>query len=256
MTHLTALSPAIVITLAAIGFVGGVGITAIGLGGILPTIGLFSLTPLGPGQVAGTAIVTHVATGALGTAAYRRSGHLAGRGSRRAVVTMASTALVGTPLGILVNAALSPHGFGIVLAVLVAGVALALIAQREMPVADERELPVALVAAIGLVVAVVAGIVGIGGPMLTVPLLVVCGAPMLDSIAASQAQSVVIAGTGSIGYLVHGSIDWSIAALVGIPELAGVLIGWRLARALPTQVLKRVMVVVLLALVPYLAVHG
>jgi hypothetical protein len=48
------------------GLAGGIRITAIGPGVVLPTIGLFALTNLSPAQVAGTAIVTHVATGALG----------------------------------------------------------------------------------------------------------------------------------------------------------------------------------------------
>jgi hypothetical protein len=43
---------------------------------VCSTIALFALTGLAPAQVAGTAIVTHVATGALGTAAYTRSGQL------------------------------------------------------------------------------------------------------------------------------------------------------------------------------------
>ena len=251
------LSLAVVIAIAAIGFIGGIGITAIGPGGVLPTIGLFALTDLSPAQVAGTAIVTHVATGALGGMAYRRSGHLGSPGSRRTVRVLALTALVGTPLGILANDALSPRGFGLVLAVLVVCVAAALVLQRDrQPLTSGRHVATGVLATIGVVVAVAAGIVGIGGPMLSVPLLIVCGSPVLDSLAAAQVQSVVIAGTGSVGYLIHGSIEWPIAALVGFPELAGVLIGWRLARVVPASVLKRVMVAALLALAPYLAWHG
>lgn len=259
------LSLTVVIAIGVIGFVGGIGITAIGPGGVLPTIGLFALTDLSPAQVAGTAIVTHVATGALGALAYRRSGHLAGPGARRTVRVLALTALAGTPLGILANAVLSPRGFGIVLAVLVVGVAAALGLQRDRsPRTGQGQVSTrvpshvagAVAAPIGLLVAVAAGIVGIGGPMLSVPLLVLGGTPMLDALAAAQVQSVVIAGTGSVGYLIHGSIEWPIAALVGLPELAGVLIGWRLARVVPPQTLKRVMVAALLAVAPYLAWHG
>jgi uncharacterized membrane protein YfcA len=251
------LSPTIVVVLALVGLVGGIGITAIGPGGILPTIGLFALTSLSPAQVAGTAIVTHVATGALGALAYRNSGHLGSPGSRRVVRALALAALVGTPLGIVINAALSPRGFGVVLAVLVTAVAITVGLQRApSTLTSGHDLSTGVTAAIGLVVAVTAGIVGIGGPMLAVPLLVAVGSPMLDSLAAAQVQSVVIAGTGSIGYLVHGSIDWSLAVLVGVPELAGVLIGWRVARALPTHVLKRALVVALLAIAPYLAFWG
>ncbi|WP_153182956.1 sulfite exporter TauE/SafE family protein, partial [Streptomyces sp. E5N298] len=93
-------------------------------------------------------------------------------------------------------------------------------------------------------------------PMLTVPLLVALGVPVLESLAAAQAQSVVIAGVGTVGYLAQGAVDWPLAVLVGVPELAGVLLGWRIAHALPTRHLKFALIATLLALAPYLALHG
>jgi uncharacterized membrane protein YfcA len=113
-----------------------------------------------------------------------------------------------------------------------------------------------VVAGTGFVVAVAAGIVGVGGPMLTVPLLVVLGVPVLEALAAAQAQSVVIAGAGTVGYLVHGTIDWPLAMLIGVPELAGVLIGWRIAHAVPTRKLTFALVAALIAVAPYLALHS
>jgi uncharacterized membrane protein YfcA len=78
----------------------------------------------------------------------------------------------------------------------------------------------------------------------------------LEAVATSQAQSVIIAVVGSAGYLLHGDIDWLLAVVVGIPELAGVLIGWRIARALPTRALRFALVTALLAVSPYLVLHG
>jgi uncharacterized protein len=54
----------------------GIGITAVRPGGVLATVGLFTLTPPSPTQVAGTALVTDIATGMLGSAAYLRSAAL------------------------------------------------------------------------------------------------------------------------------------------------------------------------------------
>lgn len=248
---------AVLMLLALFGLVGGIGITAVGPGGVLPTIGLFTLTDLSPPQVAGTAIVTHVATGLIGAAAYRRSGHLRGPGIRRTALVLVGTAVVGTPIGVLVNSLVSKRTFGLVLGVFVAVVALLLWYREARPPAQPRACPYpATVAALGLAVAAASGIVGIGGPMLTVPLLIGLGTPVLESLAAAQVQSIVIAAVGTVGYLAHGSIDWGLAALVGIPELAGVLLGWRIARVLPTRTLKAVLIVVLLALAPYLALHG
>ena len=92
--------------------------------------------------------------------------------------------------------------------------------------------------------------------MLTVPLFVALGVPVLSALAAAQVQSIVIAGVGSLGYLAAGTIDWPLAVLVGVPELAGVLLGWRIARAVPARTLKYALVTGLLALAPYLALRG
>lgn len=245
------------ILLAVFGLVGGIGITAIGPGGVLPTVGLFALTSLPPAQVAGTAIVTHVATGGLATAAYAQSGQLKDRQTRRLSAILAAAALVGTPAGVAVNTLVSKQLFGLLLAVLLVVVAVLVLLRDRRGTSSGRSHPsVGLAVGLGFGVAILAGIVGVGGPMLMVPLLVVVGVPVLEALAAAQVQSVIIAASGSVGYLVAGSINWTLAALVGIPELAGVLVGWKIAHALPTRVLKYVLVIALLGLAPYLALHG
>jgi len=105
----------LLVVLALLGLVGGIGITAIGPGGVLPTIGLFALTDLSPAAVAGTAIVTHVATGVLGTTAFARSGQLRESKTRRMALLLAGTAVIGTPFGVLINTAVSKRVFGLVL---------------------------------------------------------------------------------------------------------------------------------------------
>ncbi len=251
------LTTPVLVLLALFGLVGGIGITAVGPGGVLPTIALFALTDLSPAEVAGTAIVTHVATGALATAAYTRSGHLRDPGTRRTALVLAGTAIVGTPAGVLINTAVSKRAFGLVLAGFVAVVAgLMWYRERHGHTAGRAHPPLALVVPVGLLVATASGIVGIGGPMLTVPILITLGVPVLESLAAAQVQSIVIATVGTVGYLAHDAVNWPLAALVGIPELAGVLLGWKIARMLPTRTLKYALIVTLLALAPYLALHG
>lgn len=250
------ISVPILILLAIAGLAGGVGITALGPGGVLPTIGLFALTALSPAQVAGTAIVTHIATGILGTAAYTRSGQLRDPATRRTAVILACTAAVGAPAGALVNSFVSKRGFGLILGSVVAGVAVLMWYRERGSQAPRAHPPNWLIAVLGVVVAVVSGIAGIGGPMLTVPLLIALGVPALESLASAQAQSIVIASAGTLGYLIHGDINWPLAALVGIPELAGVWLGWKIAHAIPARRLKYALIVALFVLAPYLALHG
>lgn len=91
---------------------------------------------------------------------------------------------------------------------------------------------------------------------MAVPLLVALGMRVLESLAAAQAQSVVIACVGAVGYLAAHAVNWPLVAVVGIPELVGVLLGWKIAHALPTRHLKNALIITLLALAPYLALRG
>ncbi|HEX4221076.1 MAG TPA: sulfite exporter TauE/SafE family protein [Pseudonocardiaceae bacterium] len=245
-----------ILLLVVVSLAAGIGISAVGPGGVLATIGLYALTALSPAQIAGTAIVTHVATGAVGTAAYTRSGQLRDPATRRTAYLLAGVAVLGAPLGVLLNTTLSGRVFGLLLGVFAVLVA-ALVWHRDRESSRARTTPTPLtLAVIGFGVAVVSGLLGLGGPMLAVPLLVAVGQPILSALAAAQAQSIVVASVGAVGYLVQGDVDWPLVALVGFPELAGVVVGWLIARALPTRTLKYGLIGVLLAVAPYLAWHG
>ncbi|MEU8801939.1 sulfite exporter TauE/SafE family protein [Spirillospora sp. NPDC048819] len=277
------LDPAALAALVLVGLVAGVGITAVGPGGVLVTAGLFAVTALPPAQVAGTALVTNVATGVLGTAVYVRSGQLREPGTRRLAVLLAGGAVAGTPVGVLVNGMVTGRVFGVLLGVFVALVAVLVLRRGPAGRAPSGGPPDALpgggvpgggvpgggvpgggvpglragvVVAAGAGVAAAGGMFGVGGPVLCVPLLVALGVPVLSALAAAQAQSVVIAGAGTAGYVPAGAVDWTLAAVVGVPELAGVLLGWVIARAVPAGALKAALVVTLLALAPYLALQG
>jgi len=253
------LSTGVLAALAVIGLVGGIGISAVGPGGVLPTIGLFALTPLSPAAVAGTAIATNIGAGVAGTVAFASSGHLREPATRRTAVLLAAAAVVGTPLGVLGNTHVSKRLFGVLLGVFAVVVAV-LVWQRGRREATAglvrtRHPGTAVVVAVGAGVSVVSGLLGLGGPMLSVPLLLALGVEVLAALAAAQVQSIVIATVGTIGYALHGSVDWALVLLIGLPVLVGVVVGWRIARALPTRTLRTVLVVVLLLLAPYLALR-
>jgi hypothetical protein len=247
------------VLLMLISLIGGIGISAIGPGGVLVTIALFALTDLSPAEVAGTAIVTHIGTGLVGTAAYIRSGQLREPGTRRLAVVLAAAALVGTPLGAIVNARVSTAQFGLLLAMFVALVGVTVIARdlRPSPAGDRDAGPrhgVGRQVALGGVVAAVSGLFGVGGPILAVPALVIACYPMLASLAAAQAQSVIVAGTGTATYLAQGAVSWPLAALAGVPEMIGVWVGWRIAHAVPARPLKLLLAGTLIALAPVLLI--
>lgn len=258
------------VLLGLCGLVGGVGITALGPGGVLFTIGLFALSGLSPPAIAGTAIVANVGTGLLGTAAYARSGQLRGRDTQRLAGLLIACAAVGTPLGVLANSHISGPAFGTLLGACVIAVGATLYARVRRPAGPApagaspsapgtgagAAVPTSRVLGIGACVAVVSGLFGLGGPLLAVPGLIAVGTPMLAALGAAQAQSIVIAGVGTLGYVLRGDVSWPLAALVGIPALFGVVAGWRVAHALPADRLRLVLAGVLIAVGAYLIVRN
>jgi uncharacterized protein len=257
------------ILLALFGFAGGVGTTALGPGGVLVTIGLFLLSGLPPAAISGTAIAANVGSAVLGTSAFARSGQLRGRDTRRVALMLIAAAIIGTPLGVLLNAQVSGGAFGILLGLCVGAIGtLLFVRERERerqrrrrvtppPAASADATPGArTILALGLAVAVVSGLFGLGGQLLSVPLLISIGAPMLPALGAAQAQSIVIAGAGTVGYAIRGAIAWPLVIVVGVPLLAGALAGWRVAHAVPTERLRSVLAAALIAVGAYLIVHN
>lgn len=244
--------------LTGFGLVAGIGISTVGPGGVLVTVGLFLASGLSPAAVAGTAIVTHLATGGLGSLAYHRSGQLRDPGTRRVALVLALTAAAGTPIGVFINFAAPGQVFGVLLAIFLVAIALLVWfrARRGFTEQTAPHHPLAPLICMGLGVAVVGGMFGVGGPLLSVPLLVLAGTPVLSALGAGQVQAVVVASVGTVIYLSRGAIDWKLALLAGVPELCGVLIGWKVARSVSPGVLKRAMIVALLISAGLAGIHG
>jgi uncharacterized membrane protein YfcA len=170
---------------------------------------------------------------------------------------------VGTPVGVLANARVSGSAFGVLLGVCVSAIG-ALVYVRERQQREQhatippggRALPWTVVLPIGLAVAVVSGLFGLGGQLLSVPLLISAGVAMLPALGAAQAQAIVIAGVGTIGYALRGAIAWPLVVVMEIPLLAGALVGWRIAGAIPAERLRATLAAVLIATGAYLIVHN
>jgi len=95
-----------------------------------------------------------------------------------------------------------------------------------------------LLLALGAVAGFGSGLTGVGGPALSVPLMVLCGFPALTSIGTSQVIQIVAAVSGTLGNLKYGTIDFGIAGAVTLLEIAGVLLGVRIVHAVNATVLR------------------
>lgn len=252
------LDPALLGTLVVIAFVSGVGITTIGPGGIFLTISLYALTSLPSGTIAGTAQLMFAVTGLVASFAYLRSGEISGR--TRLWTGLLSVGSVGGALfGAWVNGFVSRDLFGLLLGVL-AGVTGVLIVYRERrdlsPIRSfDPETPAgkAAYATLGFVLGAFSGLLGVGGPVIAVPALVVVGVPMLSAVAAAQVQSVFIATFAAVGYLLRGAVSVPLAVALGVPLTVGVVLGWGVAHRVDPDRLKVALGGVLLVVSPYLA---
>ncbi|WP_049889228.1 sulfite exporter TauE/SafE family protein [Natronolimnohabitans innermongolicus] len=251
--------PALVLLLVSLSFFAGIGITTIGPGGIFVTIALYSLTPLTASEVAGTAHATFIVTGLVGSAAYLHSGEMQTGESRAIALVLSVSSILGAVAGAYVNAFVSQTLFG----VLLGGVSMAvgaIILYRERrgftPLYDldplEREGQFAL-GGLGFGLGVASGLLGIGGPVLAVPALVLVGVPMLLAVAVAQVQSIFIAAFAAGGYALQGSVILPLAVVIGLPLLLGVIMGWKVAHLIDPERLKVALGVVLIGVGPYLA---
>ena len=111
-------------------------------------------------------------------------------------------------------------------------------------------------AGVGIAVGLPGGLLGVGGPVLAVPLMVVLGVPMLLSVALAQVQSIFISGFATVGYMVHDAVDWYLALFLTIPLLIGTISGWYIAQRIKASKLQVSLALVLIILGIYLIAGG
>jgi uncharacterized membrane protein YfcA len=112
---------------------------------------------------------------------------------------------------------------------------------RAISPAAARSRPVEcwLLAGMGALAGIGSGLSGAGGPIFSVPLMLLAGFAPLASIAAAMAFAIVAALSGSAANIQAGLIDFELFALLVVCQVAGIVAGVRLAHALPVAVLKQ-----------------
>ncbi|QLD91193.1 sulfite exporter TauE/SafE family protein [Natronomonas salina] len=241
--------------IVVVAFLAGVGITAIGPGGIFITIAL-SMTPLSPALIAGTGSATNVVAGTIGSGMYAQSGELRSGSGKRLTVVLSLCSVAGALAGQWLNGHVSKPEFMAVLGgvLLVTGLLTWYRVRYDSGVLDislDTTRGLAIVAILGVFVGIPGGLLGVGGPVLAVPLLVAVGVPLLSGVAAAQVQSVFIAAPAAIAYLLEGAISLPLVALFVIPEIAGLYVGWKIAHQIDAGRLKLVLAGTLILLTPY-----
>jgi len=101
---------------------------------------------------------------------------------------------------------------------------------------------------IGLAAGFFGAIFGVGGGIVTVPLLILLvGFDQRRASATSLAAILLSATAGSVTYALHGEVKPGAAALVGVPAMFGVLVGTACQQRIPLRQLSYGFVAVLVA---------
>lgn len=249
------LTPTTLTLLILVAFLAGVGITAIGPGGIFITISL-AMTPLSPAVIAGTGGATNVVAGIIGSGMYAKSGEFHSATGKRLTVVLSLFSVIGALTGQWLNQFVSKGEFmGVLGAVLLLTGVLTWYRVRFdselLDISLETTRGLTVVAFLGLFVGIPGGLLGVGGPVLAVPLLVAVGVPLLSGVAAAQVQSVFIAAPATLAYFLDGAVSLELAAIFLIPEMLGLYVGWKIAHHIDATRLKLVLAGVLVLLAPY-----
>ena len=133
--------------------------------------------------------------------------------------------------------------------------------QMAYPLKTEsnRELPSSIILfVVAVIVAVIAGLMGIGGGVLLVPFLTFFGLQMRYAVGFSAATGLLISLSGSFGYIIAGlnapELPYGTLGFIFLPALFGLVItsvlmapvGVKAASTWPTSVLKKIFALLLL----------
>lgn len=248
--------------LALSGLAAGAFGATLGLGGgvlIVPILTLGFGVPLT--AAIGTSLVGVIAT-STGAAAINVR---AGRADVRLGITLAAGTVVGAVMGGILAGVLPERVIAGFFAALLVYTAASMLRRVLVPPAASsaelgvdptvpdgpsapayrmRRVPLAIGAS--LVAGNVSGLLGVGGGVVTVPLVhLVMGAPLRISVATSNFMIGITAAAGAYAYLFRGDVDVRIAAPVVLGVAAGAALGALLAARLPTRALGAIFVLVL-----------
>jgi uncharacterized protein len=109
--------------------------------------------------------------------------------------------------------------------------------------------PIVKLAVIGTAAGAFSGLLGVGGGSVIVPLLIVwLGFGEREATGTSMMAIVVIAALAVSLQAAYGNVDPANAALVGVPAIAGVVVGTAVQQRVPEGVISLLFAALLIAI--------
>lgn len=237
------------------------GLLGIGGGLILVTlmVWLFTLQGFPEDRILHMALGTSIASIVFTSISSLRAHHKHGAVRWDIVRTAIPGLIIGTLLGTLVADQLKSKYLAIFFVIFVYYSAVQMFVNAKPK--PSRQLPGKLgLNLASVIVGIVSALVGVGGGVMTIPLMSLCNVPMRNAIGTSAALGLPIAIAGTVGFIITGlGKDHLPAFSIGylyLPALIGIVIGtlvtvpWgaKMAHTMPVSQLKKIFAVILFIL--------
>lgn len=195
------------------------------IGGILLIPAIVLLSSLDIHQAMATALFSFALMSVLGTWLHHRKGSI----NWKQALPLCCGAMLCGYLGARANSLFPPDWLRFILAGLILFAGLSTLRStshvRFDVTARSMRTQTIFLFLLGSFVGFMAGLTGVGGPVLSVPFMIGMGFAPLYSIAIGQPLQVIAGTSGSIANILNGSIDYGMAFWVTLLELLGFYIG-------------------------------
>lgn len=256
-------SPAIEITLFAIGILTGVLSGLLGIGGgllMVPALTVFGVSLV---QATATSLVAVFLSAASGSFQNLRTGEL--NQSAAAILALFGifTAQLGAWLGDRLPSRLLALGFAVLLLATIYLMTL----KQQIQKHSHREaftqkrshlqFSFANTAGIGLLAGLLSGLFGVGGGVVMVPLqMLLLAQPIKVAVRTSLGAIVVIALSGIIQHSLNHNVLWASGLCLGIGGIVGAQFGARLLPKLPDRLVSKLFQLLLVGLAVYMVIKA
>lgn len=255
-------SPEIIAVLLASGALAGFCAGLLGIGGGIILVPLFlwcfPLAGFPPQTLVHTALGTSlgiiIPTACSSALAHRKHGNVNWHHVSIMALGAVTGALLGSTLAVLLSGARLKGLFGLML--MLVGVEMFLSSRRRLPPVTEKEVPIYKLLLVGLAGGSFSSFFGIGGGVVTVPLMVLylC-LPIHLAVGNASALIVIASSVGTLSYILHGwgqaglapfslgFVNPLVVALVIPASISLARIGVRVARRVPHDKLAKIFAV-------------
>lgn len=240
--------PVTAIILAAVGVAAGTLGSMLGVGGGIIMGPVLVFLGLAPAQVAGTSLFAVTSTSVSSTVAYSRQKRI----DYKLAIKLAAAAIPGAVLGGFISAGIPKSAFLLYFGILLMAVGAYIIFKssilKEM---ERRNISIAERAAVFAITfgaGIISSLFGVGGGTIFVPVMLLIHRMTMHTAApTSQLTLMITSFAGLFTHVALGHIDYVYAIALSAGAVVGAQIGAKWSKSIKSQMLQRVLGVVLIA---------